>query len=68
MPGLKARKGMRISYSAEHAAQWLVALLIEEAESTRPSPFGWLKTHGTTEWAIGCGGPWTKRAKRITSF
>ena len=31
LPGLKARKGARIAYSGEHAAQWLVALLLEEA-------------------------------------
>jgi hypothetical protein len=31
LPGLKSRKGARISYSGEHVAKWLVALLLEEA-------------------------------------
>ena len=31
LPGLRARKGSRISYSGEHAAKMLVALLLEEA-------------------------------------
>jgi hypothetical protein len=31
LPGVRARKGSRIAYSGEHIAQWLVALLLEEA-------------------------------------